>query len=175
VEEIRLEMVCPKHSLDQVLKALWASHPYEEVAYDLYPLSGYLPETRYLWSGELKQAMPLRDFTQVVLRELGDGIAPVKFAGDPDRIVKRVAWCSGGGRTLIPHLNHHQIDAYLTGDTGHHDALDCLSQGIALIDLDHYFTERLFIPQLRRYLEAHLETGSVRISEDPSGAVFRGM
>ena len=62
IEETRLEMVCPKNRLDRVLRALWDSHPYEEVAYDLYPVSAYKTDSHYVWKGELSRAIPLSDF-----------------------------------------------------------------------------------------------------------------
>ncbi len=38
VDEERIEFVCDKGMLDQVIKAMKEVHPYEEVAYDVYPL-----------------------------------------------------------------------------------------------------------------------------------------
>ena len=39
VPEVRLEMVCPKHALGRIARALRGAHPYEEPAWDLYPLA----------------------------------------------------------------------------------------------------------------------------------------
>ncbi len=173
VEEVRLEMICPKRVLDGVLKALWESHPYEEVAYDLYPLAEYQSGMHFIWEGELEREMTLEEFAHVVRERLGDGIAPIRFAGDGGTRVRRVAWCSGGGKSLIQFLDPSRIDVYLTGDTGHHDALDCLSRGIALVDLDHYYTERLFIEVVIDYLSRHLPEDGIRLIPDTSGPVFR--
>jgi hypothetical protein len=38
VAELRVETVVPEARVREVLQALVAAHPYEEVAYDLYPL-----------------------------------------------------------------------------------------------------------------------------------------
>ncbi|SRR3989338_4398638 len=38
VEEERIEFMCEKDILDKVIKAMKEAHPYEEVAYDVYPL-----------------------------------------------------------------------------------------------------------------------------------------
>ena len=43
VPEMRLETVVPRAALGRVLPALLASHPYEEVAYDLLPLENSWP------------------------------------------------------------------------------------------------------------------------------------
>jgi hypothetical protein len=37
--ELRVETVVPAEKADEVVAALVAAHPYEEVAYDLYPLA----------------------------------------------------------------------------------------------------------------------------------------
>ncbi len=173
VEEVRLEMVCPKRSLHEILKALWKSHPYEEAAYDLYPLMEYQSGMHFLWEGELEREMTVEEFAHIVKERLGDGIAPVRFAGERGTLVKRIAWCSGGGKSLIQSLDPSRFDVYLTGDTGHHDALNCLSRGIALVDLDHYYTERLFIEVVSGYLSRHLPEGGVRLIPDTSGPVFQ--
>ena len=39
VAELRVETVVPDDRVDAVVAALVAAHPYEEVAYDLYPLA----------------------------------------------------------------------------------------------------------------------------------------
>lgn len=38
VSEERIEMVCPKDVLTNVISAIKKVHPYEEVAFDIYPL-----------------------------------------------------------------------------------------------------------------------------------------
>jgi hypothetical protein len=38
VPELRIETVVPAHRLSEVVAALRAAHPYEEPAYDVYPL-----------------------------------------------------------------------------------------------------------------------------------------
>ncbi len=38
VEEERIEAVCPKAIAPDIIQSVRAAHPYEEVAYDVYPL-----------------------------------------------------------------------------------------------------------------------------------------
>jgi hypothetical protein len=38
VPEERIEVLCSREKLSEVLQAMKAAHPYEEVAYDIYPL-----------------------------------------------------------------------------------------------------------------------------------------
>ena len=175
VEEIRLEMACPKKRLDRILAALWDSHPYEEVAYDLYPLSNYQSDSHYLWRGDLAEPLPLADFAASVKNRIGEGVAPVRFAGDPKKRIESVAWCMGGGKSLIARAASLGVDAYLTGDTGHHDALEAVSRGIGLVDIDHYWTERFFMDNLREYLRQELgEESGIDIRNAPSGPTYFG-
>lgn len=41
VVEERIETVCPKELLPNVLEAIKKVHPYEEIAYDVYPLENF--------------------------------------------------------------------------------------------------------------------------------------
>lgn len=38
VEEVKLEMICPQDKVKEVIAAMRKVHPYEEVAFDIYPL-----------------------------------------------------------------------------------------------------------------------------------------
>ena len=38
VEEERIEFVCPREKVDEVVRVIKDNHPYEEVALDVYPL-----------------------------------------------------------------------------------------------------------------------------------------
>ncbi len=171
VEEFRLEMVCPKSRMDKIIRALWESHPYEEVAYDLYPLAPYQGESHFLWKGALSDPCSLRNLSEQVKESLGAGIAPVRFAGEADREIRTMAWCSGGGKSLISSAAALGVDVYLTGDTGHHDALECLTLGMGLIDLDHFYTERFFVDILKRFLEEEFGD-EVRVIPDTCGPVY---
>jgi hypothetical protein len=44
VEELRVETVVPAERTQAVVDALLAAHPYEEVAFDLYPLVSFEPK-----------------------------------------------------------------------------------------------------------------------------------
>ena len=41
--ETRVETIVPSHLLNRVVQAMVAAHPYEEVAYDIYPLDNSIP------------------------------------------------------------------------------------------------------------------------------------
>lgn len=88
----------------------------------------------------------------LTLRELAtrvrDGLpAPqMRYAGDPDRQVRRVAAVGGAGESLIPAARAASADVLITGDLRHHAVLDALELGLALVDAGHHATESAALP-----------------------------
>lgn len=142
-DEYRVELELPRRLAGAVVRALQAAHPYEEVAYDLVPLTdgatvgfglvGRLPEPARLSevAARLRDALP----------------APhLRYAGDPDREVETVAAVGGAGDGLIGAALGAGADVYVTGDLRHHVTLDAMEQGLALIDAGHHATEVAALP-----------------------------
>lgn len=153
VAEDRLEVVVPRAAVAEVVAALVATHPYEEVAYDLVLVALPPAGGRGLGRvGELPTALPLR----TVADRLAAGLpAPhLRVAGDLERPVRRVAACGGAGDSLVGAALAEAADVYVTGDLRHHVALDALTQGLALVDAGHGATEAAALPSLHATLAA---------------------
>lgn len=73
----------------------------------------------------------------------------VRFS-DAGRPINRIAICTGSGSSLIEEAG--EIDAFITGDAGHHDFLDAVQAGITLIAAGHFETENPVVPVLRKKL-----------------------
>ena len=69
----------------------------------------------------------------------------LKVVGDPDRLIKRVAVCGGGGGDFIESMLGSEIDLYITSDVKHHEAQFAREGGLALIDGGHNGTEKHFV------------------------------
>jgi dinuclear metal center YbgI/SA1388 family protein len=152
VSEDRLEVVVPRARLPAVVDALLQTHPYEEVAYDLYPLLDPPTGKGAGRVGDLPEPLTLR----MLADRLAGGLpAPgLRVAGDLDRTVRRVAACGGAGDGYIPAALAAGADVYVTGDLRHHVALDARTQGLALVDAGHYATEAAALPGLIGRLQA---------------------
>lgn len=136
--EDRLEVELDRHLAPAVVQALQAAHPYEEVAYDLYPLAG---GTRAGLGrvGNLPEPLTLRALAAHIRDDLP---APhLRFAGTPDRTVRRVAVCGGAGDSLVGAARAAGADVYVTGDLRHHPVQDALTLGLAVVDAGHHATE----------------------------------
>ncbi|HEX9889480.1 MAG TPA: Nif3-like dinuclear metal center hexameric protein, partial [Nitriliruptorales bacterium] len=142
-EEQRLEVIVPRSRAGAVVRAMVAAHPYEEVAYDLFPtLSG--AEVGLGRVGTLPQPLTLRALAARVRDELP---APhLRYAGNPERLVRTVATVGGAGDSLIGAAIGSGADVYITGDLRHHVTLDALTLGLALIDAGHHATEQAAMP-----------------------------
>ena len=141
--EIRVEVTVPRARVGAVIRALRDAHPYEEAAYHLIPvIEG--AEVGFGRVGELPGPQRLADVAELVRDRLP---APhLRFAGDPDRLVRRVATVGGAGDGLIGAALGAGADVYITGDLRHHVTLDALEQGLAMIDAGHHATEVAAMP-----------------------------
>jgi dinuclear metal center YbgI/SA1388 family protein len=143
VTEDRLEVEVPRRRVGAVVAALLAAHPYEEVAYDLYPrVTG--ADVGIGRVGDLPQPMPLR----AVAARVRDGLpAPhTRVAGTPDRLVRRVAVVGGSGMSYVGAARAAGADVLVTGDAKHHEVLDALELGLAVVDAGHHATEAAALP-----------------------------
>jgi dinuclear metal center YbgI/SA1388 family protein len=141
VAETRLEMVLPRHRRRAVVAALRAGHPYEEPAFDVLELAE-LPSHRGLGRVGSIAPEPLSTFTARVAAALPETAWGVRAAGDPDRMVARVAVCGGAGDSALSAAVAAGVDAYVTADLRHHPASEhLLAGGPALVDVAHWASE----------------------------------
>jgi hypothetical protein len=163
VAETKLEMVLPRERRTAVVAALRAAHPYEEPAFDLIELAD-LPSTRGLGRvGVLPEPEPLRVFTDRVAAALPATAWGVRAAGDPERVVRRVAVCGGSGDSALGAAAAAGVDAYVTADLRHHPAAEhLLASGPALVDVAHWASEWPWCAQAARVVREALG-GSVEV------------
>jgi dinuclear metal center YbgI/SA1388 family protein len=169
-EEDRLEIVVPRERLGPAVEALLAVHPYDEPAYDVYPLVS--PGGAGLGRlGTLPDAPTASELAHRCRDRLRSS---VRLAGDPGSRVQRVALCGGSGASLIPDALHAGVDAYVTGDVKHHQALDAAASGLLVIDAGHHGTEWPFVPVLAAQLtEAGARLGGEVVVSEISTDPFR--
>ncbi|HEX2951163.1 MAG TPA: Nif3-like dinuclear metal center hexameric protein [Armatimonadota bacterium] len=165
VREVRLETVVPQASLHDVLTAMLTSHPYEEVAYDIFPLEIPWPGAGLGRIGQLASPLPAQEF----LTHIGSILQTdrLSFIGNPHQQVRTIALCTGAGGDFIAQAMHSGADLYVTGEVKHHQALLARQQGMAVIDAGHFPTERPAVNLIAEYLETHTrEISIIRALED---------
>lgn len=84
------------------------------------------------------------------------GLEHVTFFGDPEKSVKTAAICPGSGRSEIMNAAAGGADVLITGDIGHHEGLDALANGLAVIDAGHYGLEHIFVKNIMQYFTENI-------------------
>jgi dinuclear metal center YbgI/SA1388 family protein len=151
VNEIRLETIVPKRLAGRAVEAMISAHPYEEVAYDLYPVSINNTVSGLGRIGVLKEPVSLRQFAGTVKKTLG--LSALRVGGASKQSIARVALCGGSGSDLWRLARVAGADVLVTGDVGYHAARDMVQAGLSFIDAGHYGTEKVILPVLKEYLE----------------------
>lgn len=162
VPEVRLEMVAPTHLLPEVVEALRRSHPYEEPAIDIHPLTAEM--TAGIGRvGDLPAGTTLKSLARRLARATGSRVATC--VGDPRTKLKRAAVCVGAaGRLPIEKPRAAGCDVVITGEIRHHDALTLLRHGKSAVALGHWESERPALQPLARRLKQMLPGAAVRLS-----------
>lgn len=144
-KEARFETILLKHSKNKVINALLKAHPYEEVAYDLYPLRNALPLVGTGMIGELPGAVNETDFLEQLLTTFScKSLRHTYLLGKP---IRKVAVCGGSGSYLLPTAIAAGADIFVTADIKYHDFFNA-EEKIIIADIGHYeseqFTKELF-------------------------------
>lgn len=161
VEEYKLETIVPYGKLDIVIRAMLKAHPYEEVAYDLYPLENAGPAYGPGRVGILSEPVSFRQFAEKVKDALS--LPAVRLGGDLESNVYKVAVCGGSGAGLWTDALSAGADVFVTGDVKYHTAQDMLAAGLKFIDAGHYGTEVFIMPVLRSYLVERCKAAGINV------------
>lgn len=100
---------------------------------------------------KLPKEMTLQQYTDFVKKALS--LDQVLLFGDENKIVKTAAISPGSGRSMTNLAVEKGVDVLITGDIGHHEGLDALDMGLAVIEAGHYGTEYIFIDYVTEFLE----------------------
>ncbi|MDE6989499.1 MAG: Nif3-like dinuclear metal center hexameric protein [Lachnospiraceae bacterium] len=104
--------------------------------------------------GELKDSMRVEALAGLVKEKFH--VPNVRVFGDLDSPVRTVAVMPGSGGGFIQDALAAGADAMITGDVGHHEGIDAVAQGLAVIDAGHYGIEKLFISYMEEFMKREL-------------------
>ena len=82
--------------------------------------------------------------------------------------VEKVALCPGAGGSVIEEAIHTGAKALVTGDISHHEGIDAVAQGMAVIDAGHYGIEHIFTEFMEKYLMRKLGDAVKVVREKPA-------
>ncbi|MGZ6540270.1 MAG: Nif3-like dinuclear metal center hexameric protein [Bacteroidia bacterium] len=150
-KEVKIECIFPAFNESKVLKAMFAAHPYEEVAYDIIALSNSNNLVGAGLLGELKAEMAEMDFLKYLKQVMKAD--SVRYTALRDKKVKKIAVCGGSGSFLLPNAIRSGADVFVTADFKYHQFFDAESS-IIIADIGHYeseqYTSELFYEILKK-------------------------
>ena len=157
--EERVEMIYASHLEGKILAALRASHPYEEIAYDLIVLENNWQHVGSGMTGELEKAMPLADFLKHLKAVMKADV--IRFTQIEGKTVKKVAICGGSGSFLLQNAISAGADVFVSADFKYHQFFD--SDGkIVIADIGHFESEQFTIDLLYDNLKQKFPTFAIR-------------
>lgn len=164
--ELRFEMLVSQGALDRVVGTLLSVHPYEEPAYDLIPLANSNPGLGLGRVGTLKAAAGQSAFAARVRKALGVPYL-VAYRGSRAR-VRRIAVLGGSGGGSVAELPG-EVDVFVTGDIGYHDAQAATMRGITCLDAGHAGTELPVLDAVSTRLRRAFKGLPVRVYRERTG------
>ncbi|MEL4307875.1 Nif3-like dinuclear metal center hexameric protein [Joostella sp. CR20] len=160
-EETQIGITYAKHLESKILKALFNSHPYEEVAYEITTLENTNQHIGIGMIGELENAQNPIDFLKFVKERMQTGC--VRHSELTDKKIKKVAVLGGSGAFAIPNAIMAGADIYITGDVKYHDFYKAENK-IIIADIGHYETEQYTKNLLVEYLTKKFTNFAVVLS-----------
>jgi len=165
-----VRVVADEHALPEVFeqfRAVFAAKPLEQY---VRRLESPVNTVGFGQVGNLPKAMAYEDFAQLLEHTLFKNQIPMPGAdgaaqriawsecGPKPKTVRRVAYCTGSGGSLIPAAFAAGADVFICGDVKHHAAME--SAGLVL-DVGHFILEeemmRLFSQELQKDLGKDVE------------------
>lgn len=154
VPETRIETIVEEEQLHPVIDAIKRAHPYEEVAYDIYPVENkgksYGLGRIGTWDAPLDVSAAITNVKDAL------DLSQIRFVGDDQKTIKKVAVVGGSGEKFISAAKQKGADIYITGDITYHAAQEAEQIGLAVIDAGHYI-EYVMKEATAQYVNKHLE------------------
>ena len=138
-KETRIETILPSYIKNRVVSALIKAHPYEEPAYDIYPLSNKWNNVGAGVVGTLPQETDEQEFLLNIKKIFNAGC--VKHTALRGKKIKKVALCGGAGASFAHAALASGADIYITGEARYHELFDNTDKMIYAI-IGHYESEQ---------------------------------
>lgn len=103
--------------------------------------------------GTLAEPLTLPELGALVKERFGLPFVTVYGLGQIEGPVDRIAVSPGSGGSMIAHGLSAGVRVMVTGDIGHHEGIDAVANGMAVIDGGHYGLEHIFMGFMEKYLK----------------------
>jgi len=168
-EEIRFETIFPGYLQGRIIDTLLTAHPYEEVAYDIYPLENKFDNIGMGMVGFLPKSKTENEFLFQLKNTFSAGI--IKHTQLLNKKVKKVAVCGGSGSSLLNQAIAAKADFFVSGDFKYHQFFDAENK-IVIADIGHFESEQFTKELFYELLTKNFPKFAVHLSEANTNPVF---
>lgn len=119
--------------------------------------------------GDLSKQLSVGELVEMVKAKFE--LPQLRFVGDPEATVSRVASACGSGGSFLQPAIKSGCDAFVTGETDFHTCLEAESRGVALLLLGHYSSERFAIEMLAGKMKEQFSSLEIWASEEESDPI----
>ena len=166
--ETQIAVTFPRHLESNILKALFKTHSYEEVAYEVTTLENKNQQIGMGMIGELEQEMSETDFLNTLKTNMKT--ETIRHSGLLQKNIKKVAVLGGSGSFAIHAAKAAQADVFVTADLKYHDFFTAENQ-IVLADIGHYESEQFTKNLLVAYLTKKITNFAIVLSKTNTNPV----
>ena len=167
-DETKISITFPKHIESQVIKTLFKTHSYEEVAYEITTLENKNQNIGMGMVGELSEPMDERSFLKYLKAKMNTEC--IKHSSFLNKNIKRVAVLGGSGSFAIQAAKATDADAFITADLKYHDFFTA-ENNILLVDIGHYESEQFTKNLLVAYLTKKITNFAIILSNTNTNPV----
>ena len=168
-KEIRIETILPAYIKSRAIKAMLAVHPYEEPAYDIYPLQNEWLTVGTGIIGETESPIDAKEFLLKIKDTFKVERLMHTVAGD--KKISKVALCGGSGSSFAGNAAAAGADIYITGEGHYHDMFNYDSSMIMAV-IGHYESEQYTTELLSEILSERFPELRLKITEKRTNPVY---
>ena len=161
-KETKIEVIVPSFNIGRVVDALIAAHPYEEPAYDIYPLNNKLNRVGLGVIGELPEPEDGKLFLQRLKSVFKTGV--IRYTNLSDKKISKVALCGGAGSSLLQEAIAVNADIFVSGDFKYHEFFETNGK-ITIADIGHFESEQFTKDIFYEIITKKMPTFAVQISD----------
>ncbi|TYB79294.1 Nif3-like dinuclear metal center hexameric protein [Bizionia myxarmorum] len=149
--ETQISVTFPKHLESQILKALFTTHSYEEVAYEIISIENTNQHIGMGMIGTLEIPMEEVDFLNYLKNHMQTNT--IRHSALLNKPILKVAVLGGSGSFAISAAKRAGADIFITADLKYHDFFQA-EKALILADIGHYeseqFTKNLLVAFLMK-------------------------
>ena len=166
--EVRIETIYPAIIELKLIAALLEAHPYEEVAYDLYPVSNSYLQVGSGMIGNLENDQDEMTFLKLIKEKLNTKV--VRHTPLTGKKIRRVAVCGGAGSFLLNNALAAGADIFVTSDFKYHEFFDAEGK-LIIADVGHFESEQFTQELLLEFITEKFRNFALRLTSQSTNPI----